>query len=78
MKSLYIIAGLFPWLFGLVKYNIDEVNSYTTYWAIAFMGLLALLGTIMSLILFFRDWKLGKIPWKAKAKSDIMMTTDEI
>ena len=50
-----IAGGFFPWIFGLVKENIDNT------WSIGFLSLLAIIGTFAALTLYVRDRKLGKI-----------------
>ncbi len=49
-----ILGGFFPWIFGLVKENIDNT------WSIGFLSLLAIIGTFAALTLYVRDRKLGK------------------
>ena len=45
------------------------------FWMISFILLLAILGTVASLILFRRDWKLGKIG--KKKPTDIVVLADD-
>ncbi len=49
-----ILGGFFPWMFGLVKENIDNT------WSIGFLSLLAIIGTFAAFTLYVRDRKLGK------------------
>ena len=65
------IASFFPWIFGIVKEGADDI------WAIGFLFLLAVLGTLMALILFLRDVKLGKL-FKKKEKKEIIVINDTI
>jgi MFS family permease len=65
------IASFFPWIFGIVKERTDDI------WAIGFLFLLAILGTLMALILFLRDVKLGQI-FKKKEDKEFIFVNDTI
>ncbi|MHA1408098.1 MAG: MFS transporter [Candidatus Heimdallarchaeaceae archaeon] len=64
------IASLFPWIFGIVKENAQQI------WSIGFLFLLALLGTVMGTILFIRDIKLGKFRGIRRKKATIQLVEE--
>jgi len=70
------IAAIFPWLFTMIKDKV-EVDTIVgnEFWMLAFILLLAVLGTVASFILFRRDFKLGKIG--RKKPKDIPIIADD-
>ncbi len=67
------LAALFPWLFTKIY---DNPNPNSKLWSIAFILLLALLGTTAAAFLFIRDIKLGK--FGKKNKKSIPIIVDDI
>ncbi len=78
------LAGIFPWIFGLIL-DITRFNvSYSQYiaifhgvnslngnhiWSFVFLLVLGIASSLMVLFLFRRDWKQGKIKrWNKKEK----------
>ncbi len=85
------VAGIFPWIFGLIldasRFTMGITENIAIYhgiiningshiWAFAFLLLLAIAASFMVLYLFRRDWKLGRISRKSKIK--VLKYTDEI
>ena len=85
------VAGIFPWVFGLIldasRYTISKTEYIIIYhgfnningshiWAFAFLLILAVAATSMVLYLFRRDWRLGKL--KILSKTKVPKFTDEI
>ena len=70
------IAGIFPWIFGLIldtktyHFGITQqlsiihgfvIKNVSHIWSFAFLLVLAVAASILAFILFRRDWKLGKL-----------------
>ncbi|MHA1156810.1 MAG: hypothetical protein ACTSQK_11950, partial [Candidatus Heimdallarchaeota archaeon] len=67
-------AALFPWIFTKIY---DNPNPNSKLWSIAFILLLALLGTTAATMLFIRDIRQGNIG-KRKKKKEIILADNTI
>ncbi|MHA1446130.1 MAG: MFS transporter [Candidatus Heimdallarchaeaceae archaeon] len=68
------LAALFPWIFTKIY---DNPNPNSKLWSIAFILLLALLGTTAAAMLFIRDIRQGNIG-KRKRKTKLITADDTV